>query len=235
MEIKCSKCGFTSHGPDSLVGKKLKCPKCGKEFVEGSGCEFTVVEDKPTFTVAVEQAPGATEKAKAVKENFIGYIGTLEVTSKRVRGMIYRKSFGRTGRRKYVDVLLNLVNGITVQVINKTKARWFQYIMSLLSGLVSAVLFCHSGHPEFCPISVLIVILGWYFDRAVYKDRVLLLLSISGEDYFIPFQASQLFEAECKCTMLKKAKSEYECIEETPTARKKAPLPLRLKLRKVRP
>ena len=24
MEIKCSQCGFTSNGPDSLAGKKLK-------------------------------------------------------------------------------------------------------------------------------------------------------------------------------------------------------------------
>lgn len=41
MEIKCSQCGFTSDGPDSLV----KCPKCGVEFVASGESAFAVVED----------------------------------------------------------------------------------------------------------------------------------------------------------------------------------------------
>ena len=74
MEIKCSQCGFTSNGPDSLAGKKLN----GVEFVASGESAFAVVDDNPV----------ASQYKKAIVEKPIGKIGTLEVTNKRVQGII---------------------------------------------------------------------------------------------------------------------------------------------------
>ena len=44
------------------------------------------------------------------------------------------------------------------------------------------------------------------------EDKVHLILSVAGVDYFIPYETSQRKDAEEKCKMLKDAKSEYERI-----------------------
>ena len=209
MEIKCSHCGFTSNGPDGLAGKKLKCPKCGVEFVAGGESAFAVVEDNPA----------ASQYRKTIVEKPIGKIGTLEVTNKRVQGVIQREvpfSNGVRVEKANIDVLLNLVTGITVDMKNNKLRRIFGGILLVL-GI--AVLIC----------GIALIVNKWEFvgmmslflgltptlggiGCLLQKDSIRLSLSISGVNHFIPFETSQLAEAEEKCKMLKDAKSEYERI-----------------------
>ena len=210
MEIKCSQCGFTSNGPDSLAGKKLKCPKCGVEFVASGESAFAVVDDNPV----------ASQYKKAIVEKPIGKIGTLEVTNKRVQGMILREvPFGKGVRieKTNIDVLLNLITGITVNTINNKPGRVIGGVLLVLS---IAFLICGialiANKWEFVGGMLLFVgmpttlILGIVL--LLLKDSISLSLSISGVNHFIPFETSQKEEAEAKCKMLKDAKSEYERI-----------------------
>ena len=210
MEIKCSQCGFTSNGPDSLAGKKLKCPKCGVEFVASGESAFAVVDDNPV----------ASQYKKAIVEKPIGKIGTLEVTNKRVQGMIQRV-IGTRVENTNIDVLLNLITGITV---NKISCRGHRIALNILASLWT--LFCmilgivlmtanngRQASEAWMPMLIgaigAVILCGM---SKLIKDRIWLTLSISGVNHFIPFAASQLQEAEAKCKMLKDAKSEYERI-----------------------
>lgn len=210
MEIKCSQCGFTSNGPDNLAGKKLKCPKCGVEFVASGESAFAVVEDNPA----------ASQYKKAIVEKPIGKIGTLEVTNKRVQGMIQRV-IGTRVENANIDVLLNLITGITV---NKISSRGKRIALNILASLWT--LFCmilgivlmtenngRQASEAWMPMLIgaigAVILCGI---SKLIKDRIWLTLSISGVNHFIPFQTSQLQEAEEKCKMLKDAKSEYERI-----------------------
>ena len=209
MEIKCSQCGFTSNGPDNLAGKKLKCPKCGVEFIASGESAFAVVEDNPA----------ASQYKKTIVEKPIGKIGTLEVTNKRVQGMIQREiPFGKGVRieKTNIDVLLNLITGITVNTINNKLAR---VIGGVLLVLGIAILICGialiANKWEF--VGGMSLVFGLTFAICgiaflLQKDSIRLSLSISGVNHFIPFQTSQLQEAEEKCKILKDAKSEYERI-----------------------
>lgn len=210
MQIKCDQCGFTSDGPDGLAGKKLKCPKCGVEFVAGGVSAFKVVEDNPA----------ASQYRKSIVEKPIGKIGSLEVTNKRVQGMIEREIPAGNGVRvekTNIDVLLNLVTGITVDHINLRGTRIFGYVLLAIGllllpvGIALIVQECEFlGCVVVMPLGILCILLGIAFVLA--KDQIRLLLSISGVNHFIPFKTSQKQEAEEKCKMLKKAKSEYERI-----------------------
>lgn len=200
MEIKCNQCGFASNGPDTLLGKKLKCPKCGAEFVAGQECAFTIVEEN-------------TQSAKPLKdivEKPIGKIGDLEVTNKRVRGSIMKKfMIGNTThtQRVEIDVLLNLITGITVCEVKDPLVvpRLFASIVGFVGMLLGIAL-------SSAFISVLFIVL--FFVGVVLlassKDKIHLVLSISGVDHFIPYETSQMEEAKEKCKMLKDAKREYE-------------------------
>ena len=210
MEIKCSQCGFTSNGPDSLAGKKLKCPKCGVEFVASGENAFAVVDDNPV----------ASQYKKAIVEKPIGKIGTLEVTNKRVQGTIQREvPFGKGVRieKTNIDVLLNLITGITVNTINNKPGR---VIGGVLLVLGIAMLICGialiADKSEFIGGMSLVFSLPFALDGIIFllllKDSIRLSLSISGVNHFIPFETSQKEEAEAKCKMLKDAKSEYERI-----------------------
>ena len=210
MEIKCSQCGFTSNGPDSLAGKKLKCPKCGVEFVASGESAFAVVDDNPV----------ASQYKKAIVEKPIGKIGTLEVTNKRVQGTIQREvPFGKGVRieKTNIDVLLNLITGITVNTINNKPGR---VIGGVLLVLGIAILICGialiADKSEFIGGMSLVFSLPFALVGIIFllllKDSIRLSLSISGVNHFIPFETSQKEEAEAKCKMLKDAKSEYERI-----------------------
>ena len=199
MEIKCSSCGFSSNGPDSLSGKKLKCPKCGAEFV--AGCEFMVVEETPV----------ATQDKKNIVEKPIGKIGSLKVTNKRVHGYINRKTTnGGAVRVEFVniDVLLNLITGITVRRI-ENPARPICFIFAGLSALGAIIFSCvvSSPGPLVFGLAFVIVLVTCGINAT---DTVQLILSVSGVDHFIQYETSQMAEAEAKCKMLKDAKSEYE-------------------------
>ena len=205
MEIKCTSCGFTSEGPDALSGKKLKCPKCGAEFIAGVQCEFTVVEESPI------SAQEGQNKKETIVEKMIGKIGALEVTNKRIRGSINKKTITANGMPSYervsIDILHNLITGITVQVVeNKGRLRCFicgsiLILASLLLAAIEAPLLI------LLPIGIIVLVVG-----ALCEDKVHLILSVAGVDYFIPYETSQTKEAEEKCKMLKDAKSEYEHI-----------------------
>ena len=209
MEIKCSQCGFTSNGPDSLAGKKIKCPKCGVEFVASGESAFAVVDDNPV----------ASQYKKAIVEKPIGKIGTLEVTNKRVQGTIQREvPFGKGVRieKTNIDVLLNLITGITVNTFNNKLTR---VIGGVLLVLGIAILICGialiankwefvGGMSLVFSLPFALLGIGWLLT----KDSIRLSLSISGVNHFIPFETSQKEEAEAKCKMLKDAKSEYERI-----------------------
>ena len=209
MEIKCSQCGFASNGPDGLAGKKLKCPKCGVEFVAGGESAFSVVEDNPI----------ASQYKKSIVEKTIGKIGTLEVTNKRVQGMIQREvPFGKGVHveKTNIDVLLNLITGITVNTINNKASR---ILGGILLALGIAILICGIAlivnKWEF--VGGMSLVFGLPFTLVgivslLQKDSIRLSLSISGVNHFIPFETSQKEEAEAKCKMLKDAKSEYERI-----------------------
>lgn len=211
MEIKCSQCGFTSNGPDSLAGKKLKCPKCGVEFVASGENAFAVVDDNPV----------ASQYKKAIVEKPIGKIGTLEVTNKRVQGMIQREiPFGQGVQieKTNIDVLLNLITGITLKVeskkANRVTAHVFATIFFLL-GLVcgiGAIAERHEVEGMICAVVGLLLAIAMIALSRIFKDSIRLSLSISGVNHFIPFETSQKEEAEAKCKMLKDAKSEYERI-----------------------
>lgn len=207
MEIKCSSCGFTSNGPDSLSGKKLKCPKCGVEFVAGVACEFMVVEEKPV----------AAQDKKNIIEKPIGKIGALEVTNKRVHGYINKKTTTMnawTGKsvegvvRVNIDILLNLITGITVRVI-ENPARPICFIFAGLSVLGAIIFSCAVSSLAPLVLGLFLVIM-FVTGGMLSADTVHLILSVSGVDHFIPYETSQLKEAEEKCKMLKDAKSEYE-------------------------
>ena len=211
MEIKCSQCGFTSNGPDSLAGKKLKCPKCGVEFVASGENAFAVVDDNPV----------ASQYKKAIVEKPIGKIGTLEVTNKRVQGMIQREiPFGQGVRieKTNIDVLLNLITGITLTTeskkTNRVTAHVFATIFFLLGlvGGIGAIAERHEVEGMICAVVGLLLAIAMIALSRIFKDSIRLSLSISGVNHFIPFETSQKEEAEAKCKMLKDAKSEYERI-----------------------
>ena len=75
MERQVGKC------PDSFIGKTIKCPKCGHEFVVRDNCAFMVVDE-----------PIAKREPKmTISEVEIGEIGSLKVTNKRLVGEINKK------------------------------------------------------------------------------------------------------------------------------------------------
>ena len=202
MEIKCTSCGFTSNGPDTFSGKKLKCPKCAAEFVVGIQCEFTEVEDTP---IAVQN------KKETIIEKSIGKIGALEVTNKRIRGSINKKTITANGMPIYervsIDILHNLITGITVQVV-KNKGRLFCFICGPILILAPLLLVAIAAPLlSLLPLGIIVLVIG-----TLCEDKVHLILSVAGVDYFIPYETSQTKEAEEKCKLLKDAKSEYEHI-----------------------
>ena len=208
MEIKCSQCGFTSNGPDSLAGKKLKCPKCGVEFVASGENAFAVVDDNLV----------ASQYKKAIVEKPIGKIGTLEVTNKRVQGMLQRQ-IGALVERTNIDVLLNLITGITLKTESKKANRVTAHVFGtifFLIGLVGGIGAIADQRQEvegmICAVVGLLLDIAMIALSRRFKDSIRLSLSISGVNHFIPFETSQKEEAEAKCKMLKDAKSEYERI-----------------------
>ena len=212
MEIKCGKCGFTSTGPDTLSGKKLKCPQCGEEFVANAECAFTVVEENRREP----EKHLAAQRDKVIVEKPIGKIGELEVTNKRVHGTIHRSvtvGNATTTEKVNIDVLLNLITGITVRKVENPLGcvgamcvcfGVFGFILGIV-GIANNVEFV-GGLGFF--IGAILLISGCAMLSG--DDKVHLVLSISGVDHFIPYETSQMKEAEEKCKMLQDAKREYE-------------------------
>ncbi len=204
MKITCESCGFSSEGPDSLSGKKIKCPKCGADFTVGGAGGFTVVEEPVASrktVLSLKEAPVGT---------IVGKLGQLEVTNKRVQGDIFKViqlTNGRKGKERVnIDVLLNLITGITVKRISKLPQR----IACFLPALCSLFMALTDGGGAGWACFFLFAAAGYGVGRRFFPDQVWLNLSISGVDHYVRFATSQMKEANDGASMIKNAKAEYE-------------------------
>ena len=209
MEAKCDACGFTGTCPDSFAGRSIQCPKCGHEFVVKGDSAFSLVE---------ESLPKKTNRPTLVEEE-IGSIGDLKVTNKRIVGEINKKEkIGGSVKvaRVNIDVVLNMITGITVIKDYNFGARVAGYVFSALAvvvAIVGVIAMCDRRGEE--PGAIM---LGMSFAMALFgvisllisRAKVHLRISIAGVDHFIPYETSCQKEAEEKCNMLRNAKSEYE-------------------------
>lgn len=199
MEAKCDACGFTGACPDSFAGKTIKCPKCGHEFVVKGDSAFSLVE---------ENSPKNTHK---IVEKEIGSIGDLKVTNKRIVGEINKKEKigGRVKvTRVNLDVVLNMITGITVikdySVVGRVMG-WIYTVMSVLLAIMAI-----AAESVFLGVMSGGMLLLGLIALILSMSKVQLIISVAGVDHFIPYETSQMAEAEEKCNMLRNAKSEYE-------------------------
>lgn len=210
MNVKCTKCEFSGEVPDSFVGKKIKCPKCQTEFAVASESAFSVVEEPTVLKKSVI----------SIKEVAIGKIGPLEVTNKRIHGQITKlvptPQGGYATQTASVDVLLNLLTGVTVRHVNNLRFRICCILLAIFGVLLLGIgLAGVVGKEEFlggisCVVSAGFIGSALGIGLKNWKDRLWLVLSISGVDHVIPFGMSEKILADKYCATLKNAKSEYE-------------------------
>lgn len=201
MEAKCDACGFTGPCPDSFAGRTIQCPKCGHEFV---------VKGDSAFSLVGESLPKKTSGTMFVEKE-IGSIGGLKVTNKRIAGEINKKEkIGRDVKvtRVNIDVVLNMITGITVTKTYNVKARMGGWLYITLSVMFAISAF--GTESLFCGAIAGGLFLGGLICLLMSMSKVHLIISVAGVDHFIPYKTSKMDEAEEKCNMLRNAKSEYE-------------------------
>ena len=204
MEIKCEKCGYDGKCPDSFIGKTIKCPKCGHEFVVRDDCAFMVVDE-----------PIAKREPKmTISEVEIGEIGSLKVTNKRLVGEINKKMKFANGQTEIqhvnIDVLLNMITGITVTEDASKKGALPVGCFVLVLGASGVGVAVAVESIFFGVLGALPLLMGITLIMASFFKKIHLTISIAGVDHFIPFETSRKQEAEEKCNLLRKAKAEYE-------------------------